>query len=88
MQPDISMLQRVQHTWSILRNYHSSMIEPDIRSGRRALVGYGVLLLHLQGDTGRAVPVSLGARKAVWSAGRALNRCRCTRGLPRFRGLG
>ena len=43
------------------------MIQSDVRGGRRALIGQGILLLHLEGDAAwAAVPCAGGA---VWRAG-------------------
>lgn len=46
--------QKSLHTWSVLSNHNSPMVQPDIRGGGRALVGQGVLLLHLEGDAAGA----------------------------------
>ena len=75
-------LQRL--TWSILRDNHRSMIQPDIRCGRRALIGQSVVLLHLKGHTARALPIA-GAGGAVWAAGGALHCGGLTAGLCLWR---
>ena len=59
------------HTWSVLRNHNSSMVQSDIWGGGRALVGQSILVLHLEGDAAGAA-VS-GAGGAVGGAGRALH---------------